>query len=107
MLFAGPSAAAKRRIGSAPPPNSRLRRVRPKRCSTRRSAGAKERLAGLVNALPAEQRDALRLAYFEGRTYRQVAAELGIPEGTAKSRLRIALARLREKLENDDRWAWT
>lgn len=67
----------------------------------------KERLLGLVNALPVEQRDALRLAYFEGRTYRQVADELGIPEGTAKSRLRLALARLREQLDKDDRWAWT
>ena len=31
------------------------------------------------------------LAYFGGRTYRQVATELSIPEGTAKSRLRLAL----------------
>ena len=61
----------------------------------------------LVEELPSEQRDALRLAYFEGCTYRQVAAQLGIPEGTAKSRMRMALARLREQLDTDDRWAWT
>lgn len=66
-----------------------------------------DRLRSLVEELPTEQRDALRLAYFEGRTYRQVAAELGIPEGTAKSRMRMALARLREQLDSDDRWAWT
>ncbi len=65
------------------------------------------RLAELLDALPKDQREALRLAYFEGRTYREVAVELGIPEGTAKSRLRLALARLREQLELDDRWAWT
>ena len=67
----------------------------------------RQRLAALLELLPQDQRDALRLAYFEGRTYRQVAVELGIPEGTAKSRLRLALARLREQLEHDDRWAWT
>jgi RNA polymerase sigma-70 factor (ECF subfamily) len=66
-----------------------------------------ERLGALVNHLPREQADALRLAYFEGRTYREVAVQLGIPEGTAKSRLRLALARLREQLDHDDRWAWT
>jgi RNA polymerase sigma-70 factor (ECF subfamily) len=66
-----------------------------------------ERLASLVDNLPREQGDALRLAYFEGRTYREVAVQLGIPEGTAKSRLRLALARLREQLDHDDRWAWT
>jgi RNA polymerase sigma-70 factor (ECF subfamily) len=66
-----------------------------------------ERLAALVDDLPREQADALRLAYFEGRTYREVAVQLGIPEGTAKSRLRLALARLREQLDHDDRWAWT
>jgi RNA polymerase sigma-70 factor (ECF subfamily) len=66
-----------------------------------------ERLAALVDDLPREQSDALRLAYFEGRTYREVAVQLGIPEGTAKSRLRLALARLREQLDHDDRWAWT
>jgi RNA polymerase sigma-70 factor, ECF subfamily len=67
----------------------------------------RRRLAELLDALPKDQREALRLAYFEGRTYREVAIELGIPEGTAKSRLRLALARLREQLEVDDRWAWT
>jgi RNA polymerase sigma factor (sigma-70 family) len=67
----------------------------------------RRRLAELLDALPKDQCEALRLAYFEGRTYREVAVELGIPEGTAKSRLRLALARLREQLELDDRWAWT
>jgi RNA polymerase sigma-70 factor (ECF subfamily) len=50
-------------------------------------------------ALSDAQREALELAYFAGHTYRDVAAVLGIPEGTAKSRLRDGLTRLRVVLE--------
>ena len=48
--------------------------------------------------LPALQRDVIALAYFGGRTYREVAAELDIPEGTAKTRMRDGLAKLRKAL---------
>ncbi|MET9294264.1 sigma-70 family RNA polymerase sigma factor [Streptomyces sp. NPDC003077] len=58
-------------------------------------AAAEGMVALRVRALAAELPDTLRrpllLAYYEGRTYRQVATELGIPEGTAKTRLRAAL----------------
>jgi RNA polymerase sigma-70 factor, ECF subfamily len=46
------------------------------------------------------QREALVLAYFGGRTYREVSRELDIPEGTAKSRLRDGLLRLRELMDD-------
>jgi RNA polymerase sigma factor (sigma-70 family) len=63
-----------------------------------------------LEVLPEPQRRALDLAYFHGYTYRQVAHELGIPEGTAKSRLRLALTRIAENLgsemsEQCGRWA--
>jgi RNA polymerase sigma-70 factor (ECF subfamily) len=64
-----------------------------------------QRLCALVDALPEEQRVALRLAYYEGLSYREVAVRLGIAEGTAKSRLRLALARLRTGLGTEFRAA--
>jgi RNA polymerase sigma-70 factor (ECF subfamily) len=52
-----------------------------------------------VRLLPRDQRRVVELAYFEGLTYREVALAAGIPEGTAKSRLRLALAKLRTVLD--------
>ncbi len=53
-----------------------------------------DRVRTVVAALPPGDRDAVVLAYFGSLSYRQVAANLGIPEGTAKSRLRRALLQL-------------
>jgi RNA polymerase sigma-70 factor (ECF subfamily) len=53
-----------------------------------------ERVRLAVSALPEMERTAIRLAFFSGRTYRQVAVELGVPEGTIKSRIRSGLHRL-------------
>jgi len=47
-----------------------------------------------VEMLPASQRRIVELAYFRGLTCREAAKAAGIPEGTAKSRLRLALAKL-------------
>jgi RNA polymerase sigma-70 factor (ECF subfamily) len=65
------------------------------------------RVRNALALLPEAQRRALELAYFQGHTYRQVAEALGIPEGTAKSRLRLGLQRVAEILrpELSDRWA--
>lgn len=52
-----------------------------------------------LSRLTEVQREALVLAYFGGRTYREVAQELNIPEGTAKTRMRDGLTKLRELME--------
>ncbi|GIH07016.1 RNA polymerase sigma factor SigK [Rhizocola hellebori] len=62
----------------------------------------RKELAGCVrdaiDTLPAAHRAAIVLAYYQGFTYRQVALTLSIPEGTAKSRLRLGLRRLNQLL---------
>ena len=66
------------------------------------AVGMEERdeLRAALFSISEVQREALVLAYFGGRTYREVADELGIPEGTAKTRLRDGLAKLRQVLTN-------
>lgn len=59
-----------------------------------------------VEKLPDKQRRAVELAYFGGLSQRQVAARLNIPEGTAKSRLRLALGRLRGMLHEQEGVSW-
>lgn len=62
----------------------------------------RQRVTAALATLAAPQREAVVLAYYGGRTYREVAEELGIPEGTAKTRLRDGLAKLRERLGRGD-----
>lgn len=52
-----------------------------------------------VQLLPDGQRRIVELAYFGGLTYKEAAEVAGIPEGTAKSRVRLALAKLEEILD--------
>jgi RNA polymerase sigma-70 factor (ECF subfamily) len=49
----------------------------------------------LISALPAAQQQAIRLAYFHGMSQRQIAAHTGIPLGTIKTRLELALRKLK------------
>jgi RNA polymerase sigma-70 factor (ECF subfamily) len=59
-------------------------------------------LRAAVDSLPAEQREAIELAYFGGHTYREIAVMTGVPQGTASGRLRLALAKLRDALQLTD-----
>jgi RNA polymerase sigma-70 factor (ECF subfamily) len=51
-----------------------------------------------VHDLPPLYREAIALAYYYGLTYREVAHELRIPEGTAKYRLRTGLRRIGDSI---------
>lgn len=57
-----------------------------------------EHVRDALRRLHPSERLVLELAYFGGRTYREVAADLGEPEGTVKSRIRSGLKRLRGEL---------
>jgi RNA polymerase sigma-70 factor, ECF subfamily len=57
-----------------------------------------ERVRGALSQIPDEQVRVLQLSFFEGRAHGDIAAELDLPLGTVKSRLRLAVSRLRNLL---------
>lgn len=63
-------------------------------------AGA--RLHEALRGLQADQREAVELAFFGGMTHRQIADARDLPLGTVKSRLRLAMERLRAALKAED-----
>jgi RNA polymerase sigma factor (sigma-70 family) len=60
------------------------------------------RLHAAVEALPEEQAVVLRKNFFEDKPHNEIAAELALPLGTVKSRLRLALAKLRQAMRGVD-----
>jgi len=58
------------------------------------------RLRAAIGTLPSEQADLLRLAYYDDKPHSTISAERGIPLGTVKSRLRLAVDRLRRLLKD-------
>jgi len=54
----------------------------------------RERVASALAALPAEQRACLELAYYEGLSHSQIAARTGLPLGTVKTRIKLAVDKL-------------
>ncbi|WP_460232187.1 sigma-70 family RNA polymerase sigma factor [Aurantivibrio plasticivorans] len=53
-----------------------------------------------LKELPREQHDVLEKVYIQGRTQQQAAEELGVPLGTVKSRVRLAVAKLEKMLRS-------
>jgi RNA polymerase sigma-70 factor (ECF subfamily) len=64
--------------------------------------GERDRLRRALTSLPSDQRRALLLAAYYGRTAAEVAELESIPLGTAKTRIRTAMHRLRDALEVSD-----
>lgn len=58
-----------------------------------------ERVRAALKDLSAEQQDVVRLSFYEDKSHADIADALGIPLGTVKSRLRLAMARLRQRLD--------
>lgn len=68
----------------------------------RGGAGEQAALQGVLASLPEAQRTALQLAYFDGLTQSEIAAKLGVPLGTVKTRIRDGLLHLRATLSKEE-----
>jgi RNA polymerase sigma-70 factor (ECF subfamily) len=63
-------------------------------------ASERRRIVGAaLTGLPAEQREALELGYFGGLSQTEIAERTGQPLGTVKTRMRLALQKLRSQLQ--------
>jgi RNA polymerase sigma-70 factor, ECF subfamily len=77
--------------GNVPPeqPGSRLE-----------SEDQQAQLMSALAALPVEQRSAVEMAYFEGLSHREIAERTAQPIGTVKTRIRLAMQKLRQGLDS-------
>lgn len=78
---------AAERVDEAPGADEQLTRVQ-----------ANDALRVALKVLPEEQLQVLQKAFFEDKSHSAIAEELGLPLGTVKSRIRLALGRLRGAL---------
>jgi RNA polymerase sigma-70 factor (ECF subfamily) len=60
-----------------------------------------QRVRAAVASLPEEQRRVLSLAFFEGLSHSEIATALDQPLGTVKTRIRLAMQKLRQLLEDE------
>ncbi|MDP9401065.1 MAG: sigma-70 family RNA polymerase sigma factor [Actinomycetota bacterium] len=63
--------------------------------------GDRRAVRDALRELPAPQREALVLAYWGGLTADEIARRVDVPLGTAKSRIRLGLAKLRTELDGE------
>lgn len=61
----------------------------------------RERIGKALDKLPKAQREVILLAYFEGYSQSEIANKLSQPLGTVKTRVRLAMQKLRAELEQD------
>jgi len=73
--------------------------VEPDMAGDAERARAMEKVRGVLGTMPAAQRSALELAYFEGLTHSEIAAKTGEPLGTIKTRIRTGLLALRQAFQ--------
>jgi RNA polymerase sigma-70 factor (ECF subfamily) len=59
-------------------------------------AESREMVRGVLGQLPATQQEVIELAFFEGLTQSEIAARVSQPLGTVKTRMRLALEKLRD-----------
>ena len=62
-----------------------------------------DKLRQAMKKLPEEQAKMIFAAYYEEKSHREIAEESGLPLGTVKSRIRLALTRLRAHLDEIER----
>ena len=62
-----------------------------------------ERIHTALEMLPVEQREVIELAYFGGMSHSEIAARLGQPLGTVKTRTRLAMMKLRDLLKESNK----
>ena len=93
------------RRGRRPPLDMLEREIQPEAPIAADSAVAaqewEKKIAAAIATLPPEQSQMLRLAYFEDRSHSDIAAALNLPLGTVKSRLRLAIGRLRSIFDSE------
>jgi RNA polymerase sigma-70 factor (ECF subfamily) len=62
----------------------------------------RQRVRAAVAQLPEEQKQVLALAYFRGYSQAEIAESLGLPLGTVKTRIRLAMDKLRDLLPAEE-----
>ncbi len=78
-----------------------LRPAEPAGADAAMAAAEREgRLRQALLTLPQEQAEVVRLSFFSDKPHSEISLELGLPLGTVKSRLRLAMIRLRAALED-------